>query len=82
MANKKASIVAGIDLLAEEEGFEPVAGLLMKQLGRLPRRGEAANIDGFEFRVARADRRRIDALRVLPPRDFVPHDERQPGSES
>ena len=66
--------------LSEEEGFDTVAGLLMKQLGRLPRRGEAANIDGFEFRVARADRRRIDALRVVPPRDFVPPDERQPGS--
>jgi magnesium and cobalt transporter len=62
--------------LSEEEGFDTVAGLLMKQLGRLPRRGEAANIDGFEFRVARADRRRIDALRVVPPRDFVPPGER------
>src|SRR5262249_34135814 len=68
--------------LSEEEGFDTVAGLLMKEFGRLPRRGEAANIDGFEFKVARADRRRIDALRVLPPRDFVPPDERQPGSES
>jgi magnesium and cobalt transporter len=68
--------------LSEEEGFDTVAGLLMKELGRLPRRGEAANIDGFEFRVARADRRRIDALRVVPPRDVVPLNERLPGSES
>jgi magnesium and cobalt transporter len=68
--------------LSEEEGFDTVAGLLMKQLGRLPRRGEAASIDGFEFRVSRADRRRIDALRVVPPRDFVPPEERHPGGES
>jgi magnesium and cobalt transporter len=61
--------------LSEEEGFETVAGLLMKQLGRLPRRGECANIEGFEFRVTRADRRRIDALRVVPPRDVTPPDE-------
>jgi len=60
--------------LSEEEGFETVAGLLMKHFGRLPRRGEAANIDGFEFRVTRADRRRIDALRVVPPRDVTPPD--------
>jgi magnesium and cobalt transporter len=60
--------------LSEEEGFETVAGLLMKQLGRLPRRGESATIDGFEFRVMRADRRRIDALRVVPPRDVTPPD--------
>jgi len=68
--------------LSEEEGFDTVAGLLMKELGRMPRRGEAANIDGFEFRVARADRRRIDALRVVPPHDLVPLAERHPGSES
>ncbi len=65
--------------LSEEEGFDTVAGLLMKELGQLPRRGETASIDGFEFRVARADRRRIDALRVVPPRDLVPAQERQAG---
>jgi magnesium and cobalt transporter len=53
--------------LPEEQGFETVAGLLMRQFGRLPRRGESASIEGFEFRIARADRRRIDALRVVPP---------------
>ncbi len=62
--------------LSEEEGFDTVAGLLMKQLGRLPRRGEAATIDGFEFRVTRADRRRIDALRVVPPHDVIPPGDR------
>ena len=60
--------------LSEEEGFETVAGLLMKQFGRLPRRGESATIEGFEFRVMRADRRRIDALRVVSPQDVTPPD--------
>lgn len=68
--------------LSEEEGFDTVAGLLMKQLGRLPRRGESASIGGFEFRVARADRRRIDALRVVPPAGFVPPEERPSGGGS
>jgi len=68
--------------LSEEEGFDTVAGLLMKELGRLPRRGEAASIAGFEFRVARADRRRIDALRVVPPHDFVPPEGRHTDGES
>jgi magnesium and cobalt transporter len=62
--------------LSEEEGFDTVAGLLMKEFGRLPRRGDAATIDGFEFRVTRADRRRIDSLRVVPPQDIVPPEER------
>jgi len=68
--------------LSEEEGFDTVAGLLMKEFGRLPRRGDAAVIDGFEFRVTRADRRRIDALRVVPPKDVIPPEERPSGSES
>jgi magnesium and cobalt transporter len=68
--------------LSEEEGFDTVAGLLMKQFGRLPRRGEVTSIDGFEFRVTRADRRRIDALRVVTPRDVVPPEERPAGRDS
>jgi magnesium and cobalt transporter len=62
--------------LPEGAGVDTIAGLLMKQLGRLPRRGETVNIDGFEFRVLRADRRRVDTLRVLAPRDVPPADER------
>jgi magnesium and cobalt transporter len=68
--------------LSEEEGFDTVAGLLMKEFGRLPRRGDAATIDGFEFRVTRADRRRIDALRVVPPQDVIPPEESPSGGES
>jgi magnesium and cobalt transporter len=59
-----------------EEDFDTVAGLVMKQLGRLPRRGESLTLEGFEFRVTRADRRRIEALRVTSPRDVVPPEER------
>src|SRR6185295_2905221 len=44
----------------DDEEFDTVAGLVMKQLGRLPRRGETVTIEGFEFRVVRADRRRIE----------------------
>jgi magnesium and cobalt transporter len=52
--------------------YDTVAGLVMKQLGRLPRRGEILNIEGFELRVVRADRRRVDLLRVTSPRDVQP----------
>jgi magnesium and cobalt transporter len=68
--------------LSEEQGVDTIAGLVMKQLGRLPRRGESTSIDGFEFRVLRADRRRVDALRVVAPRDVLPPEEPPPGGES
>src|SRR5215475_7920601 len=35
--------------------------------------------EGFEFRVLRADRRRIDALKVVAPRDVLPPEERPAG---
>ncbi|HXS27288.1 MAG TPA: transporter associated domain-containing protein [Steroidobacteraceae bacterium] len=58
------------------DGFDTVAGLIMNRLGRLPRRGETLAIDGLEFRVVRADRRRIDTVRVVSARDVTPPDER------
>lgn len=61
------------------DGFDTVAGLVMNRLGRLPRRGETLAIDGLEFRVLRADRRRIDTVRVVSARDVTPPDERAPG---
>ena len=50
--------------------FDTVAGLVMKQLGRMPRRGESVMLGMFEFRVMRTDRRRIDSLRVTIPPQF------------
>ena len=55
-----------------EDEFDTVAGLVMKQFGRMPRRGEMVSLGEFEFRVARADRRRIDSLRVTIPARFEP----------
>jgi magnesium and cobalt transporter len=52
--------------------YDTIGGLLMQEFGRLPRRGETAVIDRLEFRVLRADRRRIDLLRVFTPTDIEP----------
>jgi magnesium and cobalt transporter len=55
-----------------EGEFDTVAGLVMKQFGRMPRRGENVALGEFEFRVVRADRRRIEMLRVTIPAQFEP----------
>ena len=44
--------------------YDTVGGLVMHELGRLPRRGEKVEFGGFEFAVVKADKRRIDALQV------------------
>jgi magnesium and cobalt transporter len=50
-----------------DEEFTTVAGLVTQHFGRLPRRGEVAVLEGYEFRVVRADRRRLETLRVTMP---------------
>jgi magnesium and cobalt transporter len=61
--------------LSDDE-FDTVAGLVMKQLGRLPRRGETLQLAGCEVKVMRFDRRRIDTLRLTAARDIVPPEDR------
>jgi magnesium and cobalt transporter len=61
--------------LSDEE-FDTVAGLVMKQLGRLPRRGETLQLADCEVKVMRFDRRRIDVMRLIAPRDIVPPEDR------
>lgn len=62
-----------------DDEFDTIAGLVMKQLGRLPRRGDSVQLGDHEFRVLRVDRRRVDALRVITPTDVVPPEERESG---
>lgn len=50
--------------LTDDDDYETIGGLIMHKLGRLPRPGESLAYGGFEFRVTKADRRRIDALQV------------------
>ena len=61
--------------LADDE-VDTIGGLLMQEFGRLPRRGEVCTVDSLEFRILRADRRRIDMVRVTTPVDIeVPAEE-------
>jgi magnesium and cobalt transporter len=50
--------------------FDTIGGLVAHGFGRVPRRGDAVRLGEFEFRVLRADRRRIDLLKVIAPRDI------------
>ncbi|MBW7930950.1 MAG: CBS domain-containing protein [Gammaproteobacteria bacterium] len=49
-----------------DEDYDTVGGLLMHELGRLPRRGETLACHGFRFKVVQADRRRLHMLEVVP----------------
>jgi magnesium and cobalt transporter len=55
-----------------DDEYDTIGGLLMQEFGRLPRRGETIQVGELEFRVVRADRRRIDLLRVITPTAIKP----------
>jgi magnesium and cobalt transporter len=44
--------------------YDTVGGLVMHELGRLPRRGETLDFAGLRFKVLRGDRRRLHTIEV------------------
>ncbi|MCX8573654.1 MULTISPECIES: CNNM family magnesium/cobalt transport protein CorC [unclassified Gilliamella] len=50
-----------------DEEMDTIGGLVMQHFGRLPLRGESITIEGYQFKVTIADRRRIIQLHVTIP---------------
>jgi len=55
--------------------YDTIGGLVVHHFGRLPSRGEKVEFDGFDFKVLRADRRRVQILRVLRTASDSPPDD-------
>jgi magnesium and cobalt transporter len=47
-----------------DDEFDTVGGLVVQAFGRVPKRGEVTTLEGFRFRVVRADSRRVHTLQV------------------
>lgn len=52
-----------------DEEFDTIGGCVTQAFGHMPKRGESVSLGNFEFKVLRADNRRVHilALTVLPP---------------
>lgn len=48
----------------DDDAYDTVGGLVIHQIGRLPKRGEVVQIDALRFTVLRADSRRVHTLMV------------------
>lgn len=55
---------AFFDAELDDENYDTVGGLVMYELGHLPRKGEALQLGDFRFRVLQADRRRVHSVEV------------------
>jgi magnesium and cobalt transporter len=47
-----------------DDNYDTIGGLVMHELGYLPRRDEQLHFNGFDFQITKADRRHIDTLQV------------------
>ncbi len=54
-----------------DDEFDTIGGLVIAQLGRLPKRGETVQIAGLRVQVLRADSRRVHTLLVDPQRTIA-----------
>jgi CBS domain containing-hemolysin-like protein len=49
--------------------YETLAGFILERLGRMAKRGDELDVDGWKIRVANVRRRRILSVDILPPSD-------------
>jgi magnesium and cobalt transporter len=50
-----------------EDDFDTIGGIVMQSFGHLPKRNEATNIQGYQFKVLYSDSRKIHLLRLTTP---------------
>jgi CBS domain containing-hemolysin-like protein len=56
---------AGIDLPdADSDTYNSIGGFVFGELGRLPKRGDSINVDGYNLRVEAVRENRIEAVRI------------------
>ncbi len=55
---------AAFDTHLSDEDYDTVGGMVIRQLGRLPKRGESIVVENLKIQVLRADSRRVHTLLV------------------
>lgn len=59
-----------LGLKEEESDFETIAGLIMNEIGRIPKAGEVVRVDGLEFTIVKAVHSRIEIVKCVPANAF------------
>jgi CBS domain containing-hemolysin-like protein len=54
----------GVELPVDTDAYNSVGGFVFAELGRLPRRGDTINADGYSIRVESVRENRIEAVRI------------------
>jgi CBS domain containing-hemolysin-like protein len=66
----------GLELPVDTDAYNSVGGFVFAELGRLPRRGDTINADGYSIRVESVRDNRIEAVRIREPRQVATREAR------
>jgi CBS domain containing-hemolysin-like protein len=66
----------GLQLPVDTDAYNSVGGFVFAELGRLPRRGDTINADGYSIRVESVRDNRIEAVRIRERRQVAPREAR------
>jgi CBS domain containing-hemolysin-like protein len=69
----------GLELPVDSDAYNSVGGFVFAELGRLPRRGDTVNADGYSIRVESVRDNRVEAVRIRERRPV--HREARDGGE-
>jgi magnesium and cobalt exporter, CNNM family len=58
----------GLDLPVDTDAYNSIGGFVFAELGRMPRRGDSINAEGYALRVESVRDNRIDSVRIRPRR--------------
>ncbi len=58
----------------DDATYDTIGGVVTNEFGHVPRRGEKIELDEYEFKVLRADKRRIHVMRVIKAADSIETD--------
>jgi CBS domain containing-hemolysin-like protein len=67
----------GLELPVDSDAYNSVGGFVFAELGRLPRRGDTVNADGYSIRVESVRENRIEAVRIRERRPVPPREPRE-----
>ena len=65
----------GLDLPVDSDAYNSVGGYVFGELGRLPKRGDMVNVNGYSLRVEAVRENRVEAVRI---RDHHPGEQGDP----
>src|SRR5256885_13507683 len=54
----------GLHLPSDSEAYNSVGGFVFDRLGRLPKRGDMVNVNGYSIRVESVRENRVEAVRI------------------